>query len=222
MKTRHLRGAVAAASIAAGLTAAGPAFAHPHVFIDAKASLVFDAGGRLEAVRHVWRFDDAYSAFASQGLDTDGDGTLSVDELKPLADVNIESLVEFDFFTYLTVGDREVSFATPTEYWLQSDDGRLTLYLTLAVEKPAEIRSLPARVDVYDPTFYVSFGFVEDEPVALENPPAGCTTTVERPTDLDPTVAASLAEIGPEQRDLPAELLDITRDLTNGVTLSCP
>ena len=49
--------------------------------------MVFDNKGRLTAVRHVWRFDDGYSAFASQGLDTDGDGVLTIKELQPLADL---------------------------------------------------------------------------------------------------------------------------------------
>ena len=51
-----------------------PALAHPHVFVDARLEVRFDADGRVAALRHVWRFDDAFSAFASQGLDTNGDG----------------------------------------------------------------------------------------------------------------------------------------------------
>lgn len=222
MRSGLIRATALLSGVMAGSILSAPALAHPHVFIEAKANLVFDAAGKLSAIRHVWRFDDAYSAFASQGLDADGDGELSVTELKPLADVNVESLAEFEYFTFLSAGDRELGFSKPTEYWLQSDGGLLTLYMTLPVEAPIEVRSLPARVDVYDPTLYVAFAFVEENAIETENAPAGCKFEVQRPTELDPTTAATLAGIGPEQRDLPPELLDITRDLTNGVSLSCP
>ena len=120
------------------------ALAHPHVFVDAKAEIVFDDGGRITAIRNVWRFDDAYSAFASEGLDTDGDGKLTVEELMPLADINIKSLKDFDYFTFLTAGSKAIAFVQPTEYWLQSDGGLLTLYFTLPTKEPVEVRSLPA------------------------------------------------------------------------------
>ena len=86
------------------LAAALPAAAHPHVFVDAKAEIVFDREGRMTAVRHIWQFDEAFTSFAIQGLDADNDGKLSDDELQPLAKVNVDSLKEYGFFTYLTVG----------------------------------------------------------------------------------------------------------------------
>src|SRR5690606_5601131 len=73
-----------AASILAALVlvlAATAARAHPHVFIDARAEIVFDAEGRVAAIRHVWQFDEGFSIYATQGLDEDGDGKLSDAEL---------------------------------------------------------------------------------------------------------------------------------------------
>lgn len=218
-----LRRAAAAATVVAAM-AIHPqdAAAHPHVFVDVKSDLVFDAEGRLTAVRHAWRFDEGYSAFASQGLDTDGDGTLSVEELHPLAEINVESMADYDYFTFGVAGDRELAFGKPTEFWIQSDHGMLTLYFTLPLETPAEIRSLPASVEVFDPTYYVSFVFVDDDPVTLADAPAGCAFEVSRPSGLDPMAAAALAEVGPDQRDLPPELQVLTVDQTNAVAIGCP
>ena len=89
------------------VAAALPAAAHPHVFVDAKAEIVFDKAGRMTAVRHIWQFDEAFTAFAIQGLDANNDGKLSDAELQPLAKVNVDSLKEYDFFTYLTVGEKD-------------------------------------------------------------------------------------------------------------------
>lgn len=219
-KTRH----ALFGGLAIGLMSAqtGPAAAHPHVFIDAKADMVFDADGKLTAVRHAWRFDDGYSAFASQGLDADGDGTLSIEELKPLADVNIESMKDYDYFTFVTAGDREIVLGTPVEYWLQSDDGLLTLYFTVPTSAPVELRGLPAAVEVFDPTYYVAFTFVETDPVTLEGAPEGCRFEVTRPPEMDAATAEILSGIGPEQRELPPDLQVLTIDQVNGVTLACP
>jgi ABC-type uncharacterized transport system substrate-binding protein len=213
--------AAAICSFVAAITAT-PATAHPHVFVDVKTEVVFDDDGRLTAVRHAWRFDEGYSAFASQGLDENGDGTLSVEELSPLARMNVESMLEYDYFTFVTAGDREIAMGTPSEYWIQSGDGLLTLYFTLPLAEPVEIRSLPASVEVFDPTYYVSFAFVETEPVTLAGAPEGCKFEVNRPSELDPGSAAMLAEIGPDQRELPPELQVLTVDQTNGVRLGCP
>src|SRR4051794_25222101 len=84
---------------AAGLC--GPALAHPHVWITARAEIVYREDGRLSAVRHVWTFDPAYSAYVTQGLGANGDGKPSPAELQELAKVNAESLAEFDYFTVL-------------------------------------------------------------------------------------------------------------------------
>jgi ABC-type uncharacterized transport system substrate-binding protein len=211
-----------AAALLSGLVAAAPAAAHPHVFIEVKSEIVFDGAGKLAAVRHAWRFDEGYSAFATQGLDADGDGTLTVAELQPLAEINIESMVDYDYFTFVTAGEREIALAKPTEYWLQSDGGLLTLYFTVPLAEAAEIRSLPASVEVYDPTFFVAFDFLESGAVDLVDAPSGCRHDITRPEELDPAAAAALAEIGPDQRDLPPDLQLLTVGQVNGVQLACP
>jgi ABC-type uncharacterized transport system substrate-binding protein len=90
------------------------AVAHPHVWVDAASELVYDDQGRLTAVRHHWLFDEEFSAYALQGLDTDRDGKYSAAELKPLAKENVESLKDFGYFTDLSVGDYGAAFAPPT------------------------------------------------------------------------------------------------------------
>ncbi len=212
------RGAVFAVLV----LAAAPAFAHPHVWVDAKSEVVFDGAGNITAVRHIWRFDDAYSAFATQGLDTDGDGKFSQEELKPLADLNVESLKDFGYFTFIMAGGKDRDFGKPKEYWLSYDDGLLTLFFTLPTAEPIPVKGGQATLDVYDPTYYVDFAFVKDDPVVLDGAPPGCTVDVIHPKELDAATAATLAEIPADQRDIPQDLLAVTSELTNGATLKCP
>ena len=133
---RWIRVLVLAAAALATVTSAS---AHPHVFVNAKAEVVFDKDGRVTAVRHVWQFDEAFSAFATQGLDKNGDGKLAEAELAPLAKINMESLKDYDFFTYLNIGKGRVSFAQPTGYRLQFHNGSLTLFYTLPLKIPTAL-----------------------------------------------------------------------------------
>jgi nickel/cobalt exporter len=93
--------------------------AHPHVFVEARSKLVFDDAGNAIAVEHAFRFDDAFTAFAIQGFDTNGDGVYSRDELAELAKINIESMADFGYFTFGDNTRIELDFDTPTDFWLE-------------------------------------------------------------------------------------------------------
>lgn len=160
---------------AAGALASGMAHAHPHVRADVASVIVHDSDGRVGAVRHVWRFDDMFSAFATQGLDADGDGVLAREELADLAEVNVTSLSEFDFFTFAEAGGGPIAFDRPTDYWLDHDGTALTLHFTLPVIEPV---SGPLVIEIYDPTYFVDFRLVEGG-VTLEGAAPGCIAELQ-------------------------------------------
>ena len=79
--------------------AAGAASAHPHVWVTMKSELVYAPDGSVTGVRHAWTFDDMFSVFATQGIEAKKKGEFTREELAPLAEVNVTSLKEYDFFT---------------------------------------------------------------------------------------------------------------------------
>jgi ABC-type uncharacterized transport system substrate-binding protein len=212
------RFALVTALVAAIPTAAE---AHPHVFVDARAELVFDPAGEVTAVRHVWQFDEAFSEYAIQGLDANDDGKLSDEELAPLAKVNVDSLKEYDFFTYLRTGGKKLPFVQPSEYWLEFHGGRLTLFYTLPLKTPVAIKGR-ATLEVFDPEYFVAFTFLKDKPVVLKDAPAGCSASYRPPKPLDNATMAMLGAIPADQHDLPPELEDAAAGLANLITLECP
>src|SRR5918993_4457778 len=111
--TRHLGLKSALTAMAVGLSS--PALAHPHVWVTAKAEVVFAPDGKVTGVRHHWTFDEAYTAYVTQGLDKNNDGKLTADELQELAKVNTESLADFEYFTHLKANGAKQAFEGPRD-----------------------------------------------------------------------------------------------------------
>jgi ABC-type uncharacterized transport system substrate-binding protein len=173
---------VAAWTAAAFLAGAAAAHAHPHVWVTVRGEVVYGPGGAVTALRFAWTFDEAFSAFSSQGLDKNGDGKLSREELAPLAEVNVTSLKEFDYFTFGKSGEAKIEFGAPVDYWLAADEQKLlTLHFTLPVKASPKGA---VSFDVYDPTYFVAFELGDGAPIRLAGAPAGCAVDAKKPEPM--------------------------------------
>ena len=161
------------------LLCAGQARAHPHVWVTMKSDVVYGPDGTATGVRHAWTFDDMFSTFATQGLASKEKGKFTREELTPLAEVNVTSLKEFDYFTTARANGKKAEFNPPADYWLEFTDGLLTLHFTLPFKTPARAQTLD--FEMYDQLYFVDFSFAEKEPVQLVGAPSGCKLSVARP-----------------------------------------
>jgi ABC-type uncharacterized transport system substrate-binding protein len=178
----------------AAVALAGPALAHPHVWVTAKAELVYAPDGRVAAVRHSWTFDQAYSAFVTQGLDKNNDGKLTPDELQDLAKENTESLVDFEYFTAVKANGAKQSFDPPRDPSMSFANDEATLAYVLPLKAPMAAPKLLA-LEVSDPTFYVAFTLAAgDDAVRLAGAPKGCAITISRPKPVEAAQQQNLSE----------------------------
>jgi ABC-type uncharacterized transport system substrate-binding protein len=181
----------------ATLTIAAPTQAHPHVWVTVRTEVVYAPDGSITGIRHAWSFDDMFSTFATQGLESKEKGKFTRDELAPLAKVNVESLKEFDYFTYATADGKKAELAEPApDYWLDYADEVLTLNFTLPFKTPLKAKEL--KVEIYDPTIFVDFSFAKEKPAQLVGAPK-CKLDVVLPREMTFAEGKKLSEIPVDQ-----------------------
>ena len=186
------RSALASALALLSLAMPGPALAHPHVFVVVRSEIVLDAQGLIAGVRHMWTFDEMYSAFATTGLNPDGKRARAA-QLQPLAEQNVRDLADFGYFTVIKAPGQKIELAQPEAISMSEDEKKLiTLRFTVPLKKPASAGKV-LTLQVYDPTYFVSFDFARDG-VSFAGPPKGCSLTLTQPKSLDEAESQKLGE----------------------------
>ena len=166
--------------------------AHPHVMVSVTSEVIF-ADGKVAGIRHHWTFDDMYSAFVTANLGKDGKDPTTA-ELQPVAQTNVESLKEFDYFTVPKMNGKKAVFGAPKEYSMTFDgrDKVATLHFTLPLAEAMAPKTFVFQI--YDPSYFVAFSFEQYDPVKLLNAPAGCSLSVSKPRALDSEESKKLNE----------------------------
>lgn len=189
--------------------------AHPHVWITSTSELIYAPDGSMTGVRHAWTFDDMFSTYALQGIESKTKGSYTREELAALAQTNVESLKEFAYFTFAKADGKKAKFDEPVDYFLEYKGGLLVLHFTLPLKTPVKPRELV--LEVFDPTFFVDFKLADKDPVRLVGAPASCKLDLQRPNDG----AASAQAMG-EQNFVSGNNANFGAMFANRITVGCP
>jgi len=199
----------------ASLAVAVPAHAHPHVWVTMHTELVYAPDGSITGIRHDWAFDDMFSAFATQGLQSKVKGQFTREELAPLAKVNVESLKEYNYFTYVTADGKKAELTDPAPgYWLDYKDTILTLHFLLPFKTPVKAKYI--KIEIYDPTIFVDFEWAKKDPVHVDNFPHGCKADVVLPHEM------TYAEGQKLSNEALASTFNWGEEFANKILVNCP
>ena len=208
------------AFVIATVCLATPAQAHPHVWVTMNTDLLYAPDGSVTGLRQAWAFDDMFSAYSTMGIPAKTKGQFTREELQPLAQVNVESLKDYAYFTYAWIdGKRQKdAFTDPIDYWLTYDDKAnvLTLHFTLPFKEPVKAKVL--KIEIYDPEFFIDFGFTEKNPVKLVGAPLQCALWTEKPPDVNFLSPQNL-----NRAFVPSEAnIGMGMDFANKILVQCP
>lgn len=202
--------------------------AHPHMWIDARARIAFDAQGRMAAIQQDWQFDEMFGAYTTQGLEMGPDGSLPAKTLQGMAKDWMDALGDpiSHYFTRVTLNGQTLPFAEPRDAVVRwnPQDQRLTLSFTLPLAQPVTPGDggKGVQIDIYDPTYFVAYAFDAPGAVALHDAPKGCGQAYRPPRELDWQTMQQLAAIPADPDALPEELFAITKGLTHHIEVTCP
>lgn len=181
---RYTVASLVAASALVG--AAAPAGAHPHVFAEARLEVVVGNDG-ISELRHVWRFDELFSATVLLEFDANADLKMAPEELEEVGKIVHDSLGDFNYYTFVDRDGKEVAISAPDAINVDYQDGQLLMFFAV---KPEGDLPLSGKLSfgVYDPTMYTAIDFMNDSDLVVEGDPGSCTPAVVRP-DPDEVLA---------------------------------
>lgn len=166
--------------------------AHPHVWVTFHSEVLYAADGSMTGVRHAWTFDDMFSAYALQGLPHAKKGQYTREELASLAQVNVNSLKEYGYFTFARADGKKLKFSDALDYWLEYKNAALTLHFTLPLKAAASAKVM--QIEIYDPSIFVDFEFAKDKPVSLSGAPQ-CLVSYDLPHQPTAAEQARLSQL---------------------------
>ncbi len=141
--------------------------AHPHIWIDAVATFVFDRG-KVAAIRFEWTFDEFYSDVLLDKFDPNKDRKFDEKETREIQAQAFANLKDSNYFTYIRVGGKHVPIREITAFSAAVMKGRVVFRFTVALPSPVDPVTTPLLLSVYDETFYVEVIFDDQVPVRFD------------------------------------------------------
>jgi ABC-type uncharacterized transport system substrate-binding protein len=151
-----------------GILAAGPALAHPHVWVDTKIEVILDPMNRATGVRIHWTYDDLYSLYivGDMALDPDWDGQLTPEEEARLSGFDMAWDAGFAGDTYALMADADLSLSPPQDWTASYAEGRITSTHLRLFDSPVPVDDVPLIIQAYDPGYYVAYTISFDTVIA--------------------------------------------------------
>ena len=161
------------------LTAA-PAGAHPHVWIEANATLVFERG-KVTAIRLHWTFDQIFSSAVIGEYDKNKDKSFNAAETADLRKNAFSNLKHYSYFTHLRIAGKPAEASKVAGFKASIVKGQLVYRFTLRLDDPVDPLKTPLGVTLYDKSFYVDVQFRKKNPLRLVGKgSAGCTHSIAK------------------------------------------
>jgi ABC-type uncharacterized transport system substrate-binding protein len=140
---------------------------HPHVFIENTLTLIFDKQG-LEGVHVTWVFDEFFSNMIACDYDANRNGRLEASEAKNIKEKAFSNLKNFDYFTFIRIDERPFKVKYIREFSAELKKGNLIYRFLIPCHVKAGSGYRQFIISQYDPTYYTSVFFAEDNPVSLK------------------------------------------------------
>lgn len=146
--------------------------AHPHNWVTMRSEFVANDAGELVAVNQTWRFDFFFSAILVAETVNEWQQPLPK-ALEFEARRMIQNLAPYQYFSVLSVNERELQLPAPDHYALQvvKAEGQEFLELTMHFQmtQPTVLAGSTMSWSVYDPTYYIAYSHEHADNVTIRH-----------------------------------------------------
>lgn len=143
--------------------------AHPHIFVDAKAELLFGKDGFV-GIRNHWIFDEMYSTAMLAGIDIDKNGKLDPAEVRNVWSEIIQPMRRFGYFNHLATSKELLKSPADAQFMARIDKGRIACDFVLPYSVSAGGDYSMLLLVLADPVNYTSLT-VDFDGTGIEAPP---------------------------------------------------
>ncbi len=146
------------------LGGASSAWAHPHVFVDARIHLVFDEKG-LVGFREAWAFDEMFGQFILEDYDTNKNRVFEKEEVAKIKAEAFDNLKKSDYFHVVKLDGKAFKVAWVKDFSVSVEKGRVVYRFLVPCH--TALAATPKTIDfsLSDPTIYTDLLFTEDSPI---------------------------------------------------------
>lgn len=153
MKTKRTPFSTAAFALALCLLAPASTTAHPHSFLEAQVSFVFDDQG-LAGFRQKWVIDEMTALYVLEDNRENGDGKLDAKEVSSIKEVSMGALRDYGYFTDVRINGEPFRPNIFTDFHAVLDNGKLIYDFFI----PCHVKAISTKKEmvlaIYDKSFY--------------------------------------------------------------------
>lgn len=128
--------------------------AHPHVFVDASVTALFDKSGFFGVQNH-WVYDEIFSTAMVASADANHDGKLSGPDIEKLKQLILGPLEQHNYFNYIQVKTDFLKADSVSDFKAVVKNGKLELDFVVRFAVPAVTDYTMLVLVVADPTNYI-------------------------------------------------------------------
>lgn len=168
-------------SVIAGMlliVAAGPACAHPHVWLDSVLTFAFD-GDRLKGLHLTWSFDEFFGTALIRRFDENRNGRFEPAENEKLQANAFVALKDYGYFIHLTIDGKPVPVQEVQGFQASVRSNQLVYDFNVALPTPVDPAASQVVISIYDESYFVEASLDANDPVRFDGmAPGRCSFAV--------------------------------------------
>ena len=144
------------------------AMSHPHVFVTQRVGVHFDDKG-LAGFKIRWEFDEMFSSMIIDDYEKNQNRHLEAEEVTTIKNEAFSNLSNHNYFTFVRIDGDPFIVQFIKHFTAEIHQGKLVYRFLVPCHVAARTTYRHIVVATYDPTYYTSVSFANDEPAMLSN-----------------------------------------------------